>query len=419
VIIKKTARKQNKRASSTRQRKHQHLLDVKIRAKNAAARRAQNVLLTLCGLVLIGFVLGGIAFGAKRVLNSLFFANSDYALKTIEVTSDGKLSRETILHTADVAEGKNIFSIDLPKLQEKLGSLPQVEDSRIQRILPNKLVISIQERRPVAWVVPPDANVRSFNFENAYLVDRRGILLKTKSLAPEYLGLPLIVGVDTSNCQAGQPLERDEVKAGLDLIRASAEILQGRLQIQSIDVSKGYCLVVTDKQRASITFGTEDIEWQLHRLETVLSYCDKNNRELQTVNLMAQRNVPVTFIPQAVPVPPSDSSAGSNDASPDAAKPKPAPAAQAGSTTPSQSKGALLPKSSKPDKKIQQREHGKLKPFKEGRALARPSTAVTAVSRAFGATAFRNEAFKTLRLDSFILKTGSDTDVQRLFSRAF
>lgn len=376
MIIKKTARKQNKRASSTRQRKHQHLLDVKVRAKNVAARRTQNVLLVLCGFVLIAFVLGGIAFGAKRVLNSLFFANSDYALKTIEVTSDGKLSRETILHTADVAEGKNIFSIDLPKVQEKLGSLPQVEDSRIQRILPNKLVISIQERRPVAWVVPPEMNTGSFNFENAYLVDRRGILLKTKSLAPEYLGLPLIIGVDTSNCQAGQPLEQDEVKAALDLIRASAEVLQGRLQIQSIDVSKGYCLVVTDKQRANITFSTDEIEWQLHRLETVLSYCDKNNRELQTVNLMAQRNVPVTFVPPAVPAAPNASSAGSNDASAADAKSKPAPA---GSTTPSQSKGALSPRSSKlQEKKMQQREHGKLKPFKEGRALTRPPAATEA-----------------------------------------
>jgi cell division protein FtsQ len=373
VIIKRTVRKQNKRASSTRQRKHQHLLDVKVRAKNAAARRTQNVLLALCGLILTASVLGGIAFGAKRVLNALFFANADYALKTIEVTSDGKLSRETILHTADIAEGKNIFSIDLPKVQEKLASLPQVEDSRIQRILPNKLVISIQERRPVAWVVPADTNTGSFNFENAYLVDRRGILLKTKSLAPEYLGLPLIIGIDTSNCQAGQPLEQDEVKAALDLIRASAEILQGRLQIQSIDVSKGYCLVVTDKQRASITFSTDEIEWQLHRLETVLSYCDKNNRELQTVNLMAQRNVPVTFVPQPAPATANDASAGSDAQAADG-RSKPPPAGQAGSTTPSQSKGALSPRSSKlPEKKMQQREHGKLKPFKDGQALPRPS----------------------------------------------
>src|ERR1700737_2290990 len=296
VIIQKRLRKQNKRASTSRQRKRQHLLDVKVRAKKVAARRTQSVLLTICGFILLASVLGGIAFGAKRILNSLFFANADYAIKSIEVTTDGNLTREAIMRAADVAEGKNIFSISLPKVQEKLAAMPQVEESRIQRIMPNKLVISVQERRPVAWVVSPETNVGTFNFENAYLVDRRGILLRTKSLAPEYLGLPLIVGVDTSNCQAGQPLEQDDVKAALDLIRASAEILQGRFQIQSIDVSKGYCLTVTDKQHASVTFGTDEIESQLHRLGNVLNYCDKNSRELQTVNLMAQRNVPVTFV---------------------------------------------------------------------------------------------------------------------------
>ncbi|MBV8415257.1 MAG: FtsQ-type POTRA domain-containing protein [Verrucomicrobia bacterium] len=371
MIVKRAVRKQNKRASSSRQRKHQHLLDVKVRAKKAAARRTQNVLLVLCGLVLIASVLGGIAFGAKRALNALFFANADYALKTIEVSSDGNLSRETILHTADIGEGQNIFSIDLPKVQEKLGSLPQVEESRIQRILPNKLVISVQERRPVAWVAPPDTNSASFNYENAYLLDRRGILLKTKSLAPEYLGLPLIVGVDTTNCQAGQPLAQDEVKAALDLIRASAEILQGRLQFQSIDVSKGYSLVATDKQRASITFSTDEIESQLHRLETVLNYCDKNNRELQTVNLMAQRNVPVTFMPPSAPAPSTDSSAGPGDGPGTDAKPKPVSAAGAASATPSASKGAS--QSNKlPEKKMQQRDRRKLKPFKEGGAKTRP-----------------------------------------------
>src|ERR1700686_357988 len=312
VIIQKKLRKQNKRASTTKQRRRQHLLDVKVRAKKVAARRTQSVLLTVCGFILIATMLGGVAFGARRILNALFFTNSDYAIKAIEVTSDGNLTREAILRAADVAEGKNIFSISLPKVQEKLGALPQVEESRIQRILPNKLVISIQERRPVAWVVPPETNVGSFNFESAYLVDRRGILLKTKSLAPEYLGLPLIIGVDISNCQAGQPLEQDDVKAALDLIRASAEVLQGRFQIQSIDVSKGYCLTVTDRQHASVTFGTDEIETQLHRLGAVLSYCDKNSRELQTVNLMVQRNVPVTFVQDGPSASPLEAAFGSS-----------------------------------------------------------------------------------------------------------
>jgi cell division protein FtsQ len=306
VIVKKTARKQNKRVSTSRQRKTQHLLDVKARAKSVADRRTQKVLFAGCAVVLIASVLGGVAFGTKHVLNALFFANPDYTVKTVDTTSDGTLSRETILKTAQIAQGQNIFLIELPKVQEKLATLPQVEESRVERILPNKLIISIQERRPVAWVGWPDATTGSFNFENAYLVDRRGMLLKTKSLVTEYIGLPLIIGVNTLNCQEGQPLEAEEVKAAIDLIRASSGILQARFQIQSVDVSKKYCLVVTDKQRASVTFSPDNIEWQLRRLETVLNYCDQNSRELQTVNLMTRRNVPVTFVPEAQPAVPME-----------------------------------------------------------------------------------------------------------------
>jgi cell division protein FtsQ len=379
VIVQKKLRKLNKRASTIKQRKRQHLLDVKVRAKNVAARRTQSALLTACGFILIASVLGGIAFGAKRILNALFFGNSDYALEAIEVKSDGNLTRESILRAADVAEGKNIFAINLPKVREQLSALPQVEESRVQRILPNKLVISVQERRPVAWVVPPETNVGSFNFENAYLVDRRGILLKTKSLATEYLGLPLIIGVDTSNCQAGQPLEQDDVKAALDLIRASAEILQGRFQIQSIDVSKGYCLTVTDKQHASVTFGTDEIEPQLHRLGTVLSYCDKNSRELQTVNLMAQRNVPVTFVQEIPSTTPGDSTVGSSAG----AAPGPPAKSKAGSTNEGESLQSAESKSGLPangsnlqERKLQQkREHSRLKPSREGRSSGPPAAA--------------------------------------------
>jgi cell division protein FtsQ len=383
VIIQKRVRKVNKRASTSRQRKRQHLLDVKVRAKKVAARRTQGVLLTTCGFILITSMLGGMAFGAKRIFNALFFANADYALKAIEVTSDGNLTREAILRAADVAEGKNIFSINLPKVQERLGALPQVEESRIQRILPDKLVISVQERRPVAWVVPRDTNVDSFNFENAYLVDRRGILLKERSLAPEYLGLPLIVGVDTSNCQAGQPLEQDDVKAALDLIRTSAEILQGRFQIQSIDVSKGYCLTVTDKQHASVTFGTDEIESQMHRLGTLLNYCDKNSRELRTVNLMAQRNMPVTFVQEAESATPNGAAGDSSVGSRSGENPRAEIALKPGSTNESVSPQSNPSKSTTQanesklqEKKLQQkREHARLKSFKEERSSDHPPAA--------------------------------------------
>ena len=370
VIVKKTTRKQNKRVSTSRQRKTQHLLDVKARAKSVAARRTQKVLFTGCAVVLIASILGGVAFGTKHVLNALFFANPDYTVKMVDITSDGTLSRETILKTAQIAQGQNIFSIELPRVQKKLAALPQVEESRVERILPNRLIISIQERRPVAWVGWPDATTGSFNFEDAYLVDRHGILLRTKSLVTEYIGLPLIIGVNTSNCQEGQPLEADEVKAAIDLIRASSGILQSHFQIQSVDVSKKYCLVVTDKQRASVTFSPDNIEWQLRRLGTVLNYCDQNSRELQTVNLMARRNVPVTFVPEAQPTVPMELLAKGEPAAkprPDV-KPKSSPdwTSKASLARKIKSAHSSWPGSRKQEKKTQPNpEEIRLKPFQE------------------------------------------------------
>jgi len=270
-------------------------------------------------LLIVGSSIAGVVFGAKRALNAWFFENPDYAVRNIDVTTDGKLNRDAILKTADITEGANIFQVNLLQLQERLRSLPQVEESRVQRVLPNKLVISIQERRPVAWVVASDGVPPTF--ENAFLVDRRGILLKPKGSAPEYAGLPVILGVETSSLVAGQALDKEEVKAALQLLRDAAEILQTRLQIQSIDVSKEYCLIVTDKQRSVLTFGTDDLVLQLKRLERLMSYCEKNSKELQTVNLLVQRNIPVTFVqstalePEAGPTPSPEQVKPSGEAS--------------------------------------------------------------------------------------------------------
>jgi cell division protein FtsQ len=307
VTIQKKPRKQNRRSSTSWQRRQQHLLDVRVRTRKAAARRTQQIFFLFSVLLIVGSSIAGVVFGAKRALNAWFFENPDYAVRNIDVATDGKLSRDAILKTAELTEGANIFQVNLLQLQERLRSLPQVEESRVQRVLPNKLVISIQERRPVAWVVASDGVPPTF--ENAFLVDRRGILLKPKGSAPEYAGLPVILGVETSSLVAGQALDKEEVKAALQLLRDAAEILQTRLQIQSIDVSKEYCLIVTDKQRSVLTFGTDDLVLQLKRLERLMNYCEKNSKELQTVNLLVQRNIPVTFVqstalePEAGPTP--------------------------------------------------------------------------------------------------------------------
>ena len=128
---------------------------------------------------------------------------------------------------------------------------------------------------------------------------------------------------------------------------------------------------MTDKQHASVTFSTDEIESQLHRLGNVLNFCDKNSRELQTVNLMAQRNVPVTFVQETPAAPPTSSTTDVTvgPSSGEEAKTKSGSPGESVSVQPAQSKSPSSANGSKsPEKKPQQkREHAKLRPFKEGR----------------------------------------------------
>src|SRR5438045_7910271 len=124
--------------------------------------------------------------------------------------------------------------------------------------------------------------------------------MKEKKLLPEYLGLPLITGCTSESLEPGKIVQSVEAKAALELLRLSAgSFMQTRFQIREIDLSKGYCLVVTDKNHTRVTVGFDQLEKQIQRLEQFLVYADDSRHEIETVNLLVQRNIPVTFMKPA------------------------------------------------------------------------------------------------------------------------
>jgi cell division septal protein FtsQ len=179
--------------------------------------------------------------------------------------------------------------------------LPQVDEVQVVRKLPGEIDLKIVERRPVAWITSDKQMSDPFASDAAFLVDARGVLMKEKKLLTEYLGLPLITGCTSESLEAGKTVESFEAKAALELLRLSTRsFMQTRFQIREIDVSKGYCLLVTDKNHTRVTFGFDNLDTQLERLEHFLVYADDSKQELGTVNLLVQRNIPVTFAKNAV-----------------------------------------------------------------------------------------------------------------------
>lgn len=282
----------NKRVSNPRQRKQQQLLDVKIRAGKERARRLSAVVGFVCKVVLFGGLAAGVWLGGKEALRNFVWENPDYFLREINVTTDGALTREQVLNAAGLAEGRNIFTVDLAQARSAIEKMPQVESAVVQRLLPNRMAVTVTERRPIAWVAAKGDEDPSSS-ERSFLIDARGIVLRSRVVLPEYYHLPIISGFETENLVPGKRVPAWEMQAALELVRLNTD--NTRFQARNIDLSKGYCLVVTDQRRAKITFGFDGIEEQLARLTRYLDRAAADRKELQTVNLAVRINTPVTF----------------------------------------------------------------------------------------------------------------------------
>lgn len=303
----------NQRLGKPKQRRQQHLLEVSIRRDKERSRMLRHAAGKFLWLLLFAALSAGAWVGTRELLRRLLWENPTFFLTDVRVTTDGTLTREQIINAGGVVLGSNIFTVDAAEIRTALQRLPQVDRVEVQRSLPHRLEIEVEERQPVAWLteqadIDPTASDRSF------LIDARGFVMKSRKLLPEYLHLPVISGVEIENLAAGQKASSLQIHSALELLRLNAD--STRWQVRNIDIAKQYCMVATDRTHAQITFGLDDIGKQLTKLNRLLEYLEPQHREIQTVNLLVERNIPVTFFEPEVEGPPAPPKPGDTKAAP-------------------------------------------------------------------------------------------------------
>jgi cell division protein FtsQ len=82
----------------------------------------------------------------------LFLRSPLFTIQEISVKGLDKLSLEEIRTVMSIREGMNIWKISPPDLQERILAIPRVARVEVERILPDKLFIHIQEKYPLALV---------------------------------------------------------------------------------------------------------------------------------------------------------------------------------------------------------------------------------------------------------------------------
>lgn len=207
-----------------------------------------------------------ISIGLAWVLVTAFLERSDYfRLRSVE--SKGAVEASLAAVKNDILRqyrDRNIFKIDIKAVARYLEpKYPDAKDITVKRVLPDKLLIDLKFRRPVALL----------GNGQVYPIDRDGVILVNIN-SMKLKGFPIIKGIDPR--LAGKPHKKNESKGLLVALSLLDEIKKMRFldkyNVRIVDASDIKSLsFYLGEGGPSVIIGHEDFRNRLIVLKDTLS----------------------------------------------------------------------------------------------------------------------------------------------------
>ena len=124
---------------------------------------------------------------------------------TLEIRGAAHASARAIQAVFNDDSGRSVFSLPLDDRRAALRNVDWVKDASIARVWPNRVLVKVAERRPVAFVP-----ITSTRFG---LIDEDGVILPS---APDRFHLPVLRGVHPADAEADR---RERVHRMLRLLQ--------------------------------------------------------------------------------------------------------------------------------------------------------------------------------------------------------
>jgi cell division protein FtsQ len=249
-----------------------------------------------CGLVLAMIVAVGASlhFGIALALDRVLYNNPRYVLKNIDIEPRGHFTEHLICQAAGLELRQNLWTLNLPQIARDLEKLPYVSSATVERHFPDRITIHITERVPVVKIV--GLNVDLGTRETFYL-DRQCVVLKPREDETAPL-LPEIVGLTDAELEPGAKLDQPSLKSAMEILDdIDHSRLHTSITIRTINLRDPLSITMVTRQDMAVTFRLDDalIDQELQRLLQIVEYPDFQQRQIRTVDLTPDSNVPVTF----------------------------------------------------------------------------------------------------------------------------
>ncbi|MGA2173596.1 MAG: FtsQ-type POTRA domain-containing protein [Verrucomicrobiota bacterium] len=291
----------------------EELLDVRLRAGQTRAARFRIAGIGL-GVVFALGVIGLVLWrGEQWLLDSLIYKNDAFAIREIDVQTDGVLTAEAIRRWAMVRTGENLMALDLMRVKRDLELQPFIQSVAVERVLPHTLRLQVTEREPIAQTIVTAAG-RGGKLEQAvYDFDEDGYTMKPldprwrTAPPPVNQRLPILVGVQAADVLPGRPAEAPQIRAALRLLcEFDHSPMTGLVELERINLTVPEVLQVTTTQGAEISFSFNNFATQLRRWRLIYDQYQKWGKAIAWLDLSISNNLPVRWVAAASlpPVPP-------------------------------------------------------------------------------------------------------------------
>lgn len=202
-------------------------------------------------------------------------------IKTIEVRGEMRLDDEDVVTLSGIRSGENIIKVDIKETEKNIRANDFIKEVTVKRILPDKVVIEVEEFVPVAFVTT----------NGLYVMDTRGEIFKKFSPNDE-LDLPVITGLE--KVSESENILRDMALGFIESARVSAGLDVG--EISEVHVDNIYGITVyTTREGAALKMGSGRFEEKIDNLKTFLDSRENGLRGIKSVDLDNDRGIIVDF----------------------------------------------------------------------------------------------------------------------------
>lgn len=205
----------------------------------------------------------------------LFIKSSYFTVGSVIVEGNKYMSVEEVYRIAEIPEAMNIFSLNTANIKMRLMHDLRIAETDVSRRFPGTIVISIKERKPIAYVAS------NYGFIE---LDKQGIVLAIfKNL--KQVSVPMITGLRLENEYIGDKIENPVIKDIVNYLSLLDEVTLNQLseinmksseQISAYTINSVHIRLGNSERLADKAKLTNEILSELGDRKRMIEYIDLN-----------------------------------------------------------------------------------------------------------------------------------------------